>query len=55
MAAKNVETLASQKTDYDASSFDTQGIRPYLRISTKDGIDASDFKFYVENVHIKID
>ena len=55
VADKNVETLASKKTDYDASSFDTKGIRPYLMISTKKGIDASDFKFYVENVHIKID
>lgn len=55
VAAKNVETLASKKTDYDASAFDTQGIRPYLIISTKKGVDASDFKFYVENVHVKID
>lgn len=55
VAAKDAETLASGKVDGDASTFDTQGIRPYIVISTKEGVDASDFKFYVENVHVKID
>ena len=55
VAAKDAETLASGKTDGDVSVFDTQGIRPYIIISTKEGVDASDFKFYVENVHVKID